>query len=127
MLNNDPNHLPTYFDQCVLLVDVFHFKGKHKVSNIKWGQNCNLYLWPELCTPNRKWCFNSSAAEQANAWFGGYQAIVREMQVDRYEFFLDEMIKHCNRLIVKDLQQRMKWPYSIPREVLLGTAEGVSM
>jgi hypothetical protein len=60
-------------------------------------------------------------------WFGGYQAIVQEMQVDIYEFFLDEMIKHRNRLIIQDLQQRMKWPYSIPREVLLGTAKGVSM
>jgi hypothetical protein len=119
MLNNDDEHLRTYFNQCALPVYIFHFKCKHKENDVECGRNCNPYIWPELRTPDGKWRFNSSAAEQTNAWFGGYQAIVREMQVDRYEFFLDEMIKRRNRLIVDDLQRRLKRPYSIPREVLL--------
>jgi hypothetical protein len=49
------------------------------------------------------------------------------MQMDRYEFFLDKMIKRWNRLIVNDLQRRLKHPYSIPREVLLKGAEDISM
>ena len=77
MLKNDEDdHLRTYFDGCALPVDVFHFKSKHKESDIDCGANCNPYIWPELRTEDGKWRFNSSAAEQANAWFGGYQAIV---------------------------------------------------
>jgi hypothetical protein len=61
-------------------------------------------LFPDL-TEDGKWRFNSSAAEMTNVWFGGYQALVRDMRVDRYNFFLDEMIKHRNRMIVHDLQK----------------------
>lgn len=120
MLKNDEDdHLRTYFDGCALPVDVFHFKSKHKESDIDCGANCNPYIWPELRTEDGKWRFNSSAAEQANAWFGRYQAIVREMSVDRYNFFLDEMIKRRNRLTIKELHKNLKAPYKIPREDLL--------
>jgi hypothetical protein len=100
-------------------VDVFHFKSKHKESNIKCGQHCNPYIWPELRTEDGKWQFNSSAAEQTNAWYGGLLAIVHNMQADRYKFFLDEMIKQWNRMVVKELKCKGKHPYDIPRETLL--------
>lgn len=120
MLNNDDDpYLKHYFDGCALPVDVFHFKCKHKESDEACGRNCNPYIWPELRTAEGKWCFNSSAAEQTNAWFGGFQSMVREMQVDRYEFFLDEMIKRRNRILIKELRRKLKAPYSIPREELL--------
>jgi len=121
MLNNDEDdHLRTYFDNCRLPVDVFHFKSKHKEGDIECGRNCNPYIWPELRTDDGNgWRFNSSAAEQANAWIGGYAAIVREMQVDRYNFFLDEVIKRRNRVLVKELRRKLKAPYFIPREDLL--------
>ncbi|KDQ52939.1 hypothetical protein JAAARDRAFT_183569 [Jaapia argillacea MUCL 33604] len=108
-----------YFDGCALPVDVFHFKCKHKESDTHCAQNCNPYDWEELRTPEGKWRFNSSAAEQANAWFGGFLAIVREMQVDRYNFFLDEMIKRRNRMLVRELDQKGESPYNVPRHVLL--------
>ena len=38
-------------------------------------------MFPDLIV-NDKWRFNSSAAEVTNAWFGGFQSIVREMRVD---------------------------------------------
>lgn len=117
--NDDDDDLRTYFDSCALPVDVFHFKCKHKEQDIECGRNCNPYIWPELRTTDGKWRFNSSAAEQTNAWFGGFSAIVREMQADRYDFFLDKMIKRRNRLIVKDLRRRLKRPHYIPREELL--------
>lgn len=84
MLRNDPDeYLRTYFDNCALPVDVFHFKSKHKEGDVNCSKYCNPALWPQLMNEDGKsWRFNSSAAEQANAWFGGYQAIVREMQVD---------------------------------------------
>lgn len=121
MLKNDTDErLKTYFRDVALPVDVFHFKSKHKESDVECGQNCNPYLWPELRTEDGRWRFNSSAAEQANLWYGGFTVIVRDMQSDRYEFFLDEMIKWRNRMIVKELQRRGKKPYSIPRDELLG-------
>jgi len=114
----DPNK--GYFDSCMLPVDVFHFKSKHKESDKDCGENCNPYLFPELRTSEGAWRFNSSAAEQTNAWFGGFQAIVREMQADRYEFFLDEMIKRRNRILIRELERNGAAPYSIPRSELLG-------
>lgn len=124
MLNNDKDpHLRTYFSHCALPVDVFHFKCKHKESDTTCGLHCNPYLWEELRTnpgtPQEQWHFNSSAAEQANAWMSGYQAIVREMWVERYNFFLDEMVKRQNRIIIKELHCKGHSPYSIPRNVLL--------
>ena len=119
MLRNDTDeHLRTYFDSCALPVDVFHFKSKHKESDIDCGTYCNPYFWPELRTPKGEWRFNSSAAEQTNAWFGGFQAMVREMQADRYDFFLDEMIKRRNRVLIQELKEKGQCPYFIPRSEL---------
>jgi hypothetical protein len=70
-------------------------------------------------TPEGTWCFNSSAAEQVNAWFGGYLAIIREMRVDHFNFFLDEMIRRRNILMLADLKDQGRAPYLIPREHLL--------
>ncbi|KIM77020.1 hypothetical protein PILCRDRAFT_77240 [Piloderma croceum F 1598] len=117
--NNTDEQLRTYFDVIALPVDVFHFKSKHKESDIECGQYCNPYIWPELRTDDGKWRFNSSTAEQANAWYGVFLAIVQDMQADRYEFFLDEMIKQRNRMIVKELKDKGKKPYNIPRGTLL--------
>lgn len=114
---HDPDN--DYFSGCALPVDVFHFKSKHKESDKDCGKYCNPYIWPELRTEDGEWRFNSSAAEQTNAWFGGFQAIVREMSVERYEFFLDEMIKRKNRIIIRDLEARGKSPHIIPHDELL--------
>jgi hypothetical protein len=71
-------------------------------------------MWKELIDEGGKWVFNSSAAEQANVWLGGYLPIVREMLPHRYDFFLDEMIKRRNELLVAKLDQSGKAPYIIP-------------
>ena len=56
----------------------------------------------------------SSIAEQTNGWLGGYQAICREMHVDRYNFFLDEMVRHRNIMtkerLARTKQQPGIWP-----------------
>ena len=122
MLNHEKDlgiDLGHYFDDCALPVDVFHFKCKHKATDIVCGTHCNPYIWPELRTDDGKWRFNSSSAEQTNNWFSKYQAIVREMGVDRYNFFLDEMIKRRNRIIVRELERCHACPYLIPRSELL--------
>ncbi|KAH6871949.1 hypothetical protein BKA70DRAFT_1484028 [Coprinopsis sp. MPI-PUGE-AT-0042] len=121
MLENDPED-KAFFEQCAFPVDVFHFKSKHKEGDSFCNANCNPANWPELRNGN-KWRFNSSAAEQTNVWFGGYQAIMCEMEVTRYEFFLDEMIKCRNRLIIDELEGKSKDPYCIPCEVLLGDSD----
>lgn len=103
-----------HFSHCVLPVDVFHFKCKHKESDVVCGTHCNPYIWPELRTEKGAWRFNSSAAEQANVWLDKFQPIVREMQVDRYNFFLDEVVKRRNQYIVDELRRRGHSPYNIP-------------
>ncbi|KAF7290011.1 hypothetical protein HMN09_01305800 [Mycena chlorophos] len=116
MLRKDED---TYFQKCALPVDVFHFKCKHKESDIECGIYCNPYSYPDLRTPEGEWRFNSSAAEQTNAWYGGFQAIVQEMAAERYDFFLDEMVRRRNIDTINVLRGRGKNPHYIPREILL--------
>lgn len=107
-----------HFKDCALPVDIFHMKSKHKESDDDCNRWCNPARFPSLIVDN-KWRFNSSAAEITNTWFGGFQSMVREMRVDRYNFFLDEMIKRRNRTTVIDLARRHAHPYQIPRIDLL--------
>ncbi|KAF6743134.1 hypothetical protein DFP72DRAFT_994087 [Ephemerocybe angulata] len=106
MLKKDPEDR-AYFAKTALIVDVFHFKSKHKETDMN------------LMTPDGQWRFNSSAAEQANAWFGKYNPIVREMEAVRYSFFLDEMVKEHNRALIAELHAKGKAPYLIPLADLL--------
>lgn len=108
-----------YFSDCGLPVDVFHFDNKHKDSDEFCARWCNPLLWPDLVGPDGHWRFNSSAAEQTNVWFGGYQPIVREMRVERYNFFLDEMIRRRNEMVVQDHRKKGYEPHLIPRKELL--------
>jgi hypothetical protein len=71
-----------YFDCCTLPVNVFHIKAKHQESDQFCSHWCNPAQFPDLMQGG-KWCFNSSAAEMTNVWFGGYLAVVWDMQVDR--------------------------------------------
>jgi hypothetical protein len=127
----------TYFEYVALPVDVFHFKSKHKESDEYCGRNCNPALWSDLMdSTTGKWVFNSSAAEQANLWFGGFRAITRLMRRDRfvalwpqvyytinwklrYNFFLDEVIMARNISRQSELERMGHAPYAIPREALL--------
>jgi hypothetical protein len=107
-----------YFSACALPVDVFHFKCKHKESDDFCAQHCNPAQWPELMIRD-EWRFNSSAAEQTNAWYGNFISIVREMAPFRYNFFLDEMVRRRNLFTANELSKRGFQPYLIPRDALL--------
>ncbi|TFK80894.1 hypothetical protein K466DRAFT_503083 [Polyporus arcularius HHB13444] len=100
----------TWFDNVGMPVDVFHHKSKHKISDTFCQEHCNPANYAEMKTPDGKWYFNSSAAEQCLRWFGGYAAIVREMLPVKYDFFLDEMILRRNRIIRAQLERRGKYP-----------------
>ena len=95
----------SYFDRCIMPVDAFHAKTKHKESNTFCNQHCNAARWPALFDSHDRWIFNSSAAEMTNAWVGGFQAMVREMRAARYGFLLDEVMKWRNRLTVEELSR----------------------
>lgn len=101
-----------------LVVDVFHFSRKHKQTDIHCQTYCNPSNYPELMGSEGTWTFNSSAAEQVNAWFGGFQSIVREMSPERYGFYLDEMIAIRNRFIVGELERKGHKPHVVPLSVL---------
>ncbi|KAJ3770157.1 hypothetical protein FB446DRAFT_790719 [Lentinula raphanica] len=103
-----------YFRGTMLPVDVFHFKSKHKESDEFCQKHCNPAQWTELVGDDGEWIFNSSAAEQSNVWIGGYQAILRDMLAHNFDFFLDEMIKRRNMVLVAKLRQEGKAPYRIP-------------
>ncbi|KZT07866.1 uncharacterized protein LAESUDRAFT_736147 [Laetiporus sulphureus 93-53] len=80
-------------------VDVFHAINKHKDSDAFCQMHCNPAGFPELYDEHNQWTFNSSAAEQANVWFGKFQSITREMTKSHYNFFLDEMINIRNAFL----------------------------
>ena len=96
-------------------MNIFHFKSEHKEFYIECGWHRNPYICPELCTANGNWQFNLSAAEQTNTWYGHFLAIVHNIQADQCKFFLDDMIKWQNRMVVMELKCKGKLPYNIPR------------
>ncbi|KAJ6619830.1 hypothetical protein B0H10DRAFT_1124062 [Mycena sp. CBHHK59/15] len=110
----------SYFDNVGLPVDVFHFKCKHTIRDGFCQVNCNPAQFLELIGENDKWVFNSSAAEQANVWFGKFQNTVQEMPVLRFNFFLDEMISIRNEKIVQDLRKSGRKPHFQDEAMLRG-------
>ncbi|KAJ3793389.1 hypothetical protein GGU11DRAFT_691873 [Lentinula aff. detonsa] len=103
-----------HFCGTMLPVDVFHFKSKHKESDEFCQKHCNPSQWTELVGEDGEWVFNSSAAEQSNVWSGGYQAILRDMLPHNFNFFLDEMIKRRNEVLIAKLRCEGRAPYCIP-------------
>lgn len=100
-------------------VDVFHFRTKHKTTDTHCQLYCNPAAFPELIDEeNGKWKINTSVCEQTNSWIGGYQAIVRDMEATRFNFYLDEVIKRRNRYIVQELYRKGHYPWNIPSETL---------
>jgi hypothetical protein len=49
------------------------------------------------------------------------------MPVERFNFFLDEMIKRRNQILVRDLRKKGKAPGNILREILLTDDEDSEM
>ena len=68
-------------------------------------------MYPDLFNENDKWIFNSSAAEQANAWIVRFRPIVRDMLQHCFDFFLDEMIFLRNETLVAKLSHMEKGPH----------------
>jgi hypothetical protein len=87
-----------------MCVDVWHFLNKHAVSHRFCQEHCNPADFPELMGPDGKWFFNTSIAEQTNVWLGGYHSMCREMLPVKYNFFLDEMIRLRNEIVVAKLK-----------------------
>lgn len=106
---NDP-----YFKSVGLSVNVFHFQCKHSIKDAWCQEHCNPAHFDELQDINGNWLFNSSIAEQTNVWFGGYHSICCEILVDRYVFFLDEMILKKNRLTKAKLHAEGRCPGNWP-------------
>ena len=104
------------FKHTAFPVDVFHAVNKHKASDELCNTHCNPALFPDLYDIEaQKWVFNSSAAEQTNVWYGKFLPVVREMSQVHFNFFLDEMIKQKDRILIDDLEKRGHLPWSIPR------------
>ena len=105
-VKNDPD-----FDNVGLTLDVFHFENKHEDSDEFCHAHCDPSKFPELRGEDGKaWFLNTSIAEQTNIWLGGFHSICREMSVDKYEFFLDEMIMMQNRRTKEKLAEDNQGP-----------------
>jgi hypothetical protein len=52
-------------------------------------------------------------------WFGRFQPIVRELRVDRFNFFLDQVILIHNENLLQDLTRKGKNTFNFGRETLL--------
>jgi hypothetical protein len=103
----------THFKDTALPVDVFYFSTKHKETDTLCQRYCNPAAFPELLQDG-KWRFNTSICKQTNVWLAGYLAILRDMEATRYNFFLDEMIKHRNRHTIHELEKKGRLPWNIP-------------
>lgn len=112
------NHLQSTNDPLLKVVgfpvNAFHFDCKHKKTDVVCQEHCNPRKCPELIDVDGTWYFNSSKCEQLNVWLGGYHAILREMNADRYEFLLDELIMRKNKLLKVKLERDGHLPGYIP-------------
>jgi hypothetical protein len=99
-----------WFKGVGMCVDAWHFRNKHAVTHTYCQLNCNLALYPELMDSFSGWFFNTSIAEQTNAWLGGYHSMCREMLPAKFDFFLDEMIRLRNIETVKRLYREGRHP-----------------
>ena len=93
-----------------MCIDVWHFLNKHKMTHQYCQENCNPIQFLELLNDSGKWFFNTSVAEQINAWLQGYHSIVLEMLPDKFDFFLDEMIRQRNVAQLKKLENQGQNP-----------------
>ncbi|KAG1722148.1 hypothetical protein EDB19DRAFT_1835134 [Suillus lakei] len=109
-----------FFKNIGLSVDMFHFNCKHSKADTFCQEDCNPAAFPELTGDNGTWYFNSSACEQANAWFGKYNPITWGMRPEKYDFFLDEMITCRNEVTLEKLKKGKCKPSTWP---LLNTFE----
>jgi hypothetical protein len=89
----------SWFSDMGMYVDVWHF---HPAD------------FPELMAPDGKWFFNTSVAEQTNVWLGGYHSMCREMLPVKFTFFLDEMIRLRNEIVVAQLKAEGADPRRAP-------------
>ena len=101
-----------------LPVDVFHATTKHKDTDEFCKMYCNPAGFYELYNEASEWIFNSSAAEQANVWFGQFLRVVREMHELHYNFFLDEMIGIYNDYRVQTQTRKGLRPRLVPEQEL---------
>lgn len=92
-------------DRVALVVDVFHFSG-HKRSHVECQEFCSPFVYPVLKSDDGSWLFNSSAAEQANSWFGRFQSRVKEMNVIRSVNNTDCSLGSNDRLQIQLLFRR---------------------
>lgn len=95
-----------WFSGIGMCVDAWHFRNKHAVTHTYCQLNCNPAKYPELMDDSGGWYFNTSVAEQTNAWMGGYHSICREMLPEKFNFFLDEMIRLRNIEVIRRLHQQ---------------------
>lgn len=98
---------------------MFHFKSKHAEDDLECSLKCNPAAFPELYNEDDEWRFNSSICEQTNVWVNGFQSILSDMEVTRFNFYLDEMIKRRNWFVVSELQRKGAHPRLIPVDQLL--------
>ena len=108
-VKNDPD-----FDNVGLAVNVFHFENKYADSDEFCHAHCDPSKFPDLRGEDGKaWFFNTSIAEQTIVWLGGFHSICCEMSVDKYKFFLDEVIMMWNRRtkekLAKDNREPTLW------------------
>ena len=93
-----------------MCVNVWHFLNKHKVMHEFCQLNCNPVMYPELQDDDGNWFFNMSVAEKTNTWLGEYNSIIWEMLPDKYDFFLDEMIRLRNIEVLQRLEKEGQCP-----------------
>ena len=97
-----------------MCVEAFYLWTKHKAIDTFCCTQCDPKNYPDLINPDGSWYFNSSIAEQMNVWLGGYHAIVWEMLLVKYNFFLDEMIACHNQALVLKMKMDRLVPQHAP-------------
>jgi hypothetical protein len=102
------------------IVDTYHYIN-HRAEDEMCRKYCNpaplngsapnlvVVEHDRLGHPHYKRAFNTQACEQLNAWIGGFDTIVKKMNVGNFDWFMHVMLfTHTLVVIEKQMEKRMK-------------------
>ena len=107
-----------HFEHVGMVVDRYHFGAKHKITDAHCRKNCDPAMFPDLKDSSGAPRFATSMGETTNAWFVKHDTIVRGMQSDRAQFYIDEVIRLKNEAIKRLCERRGYQPRNTELAIL---------
>eukprot|EP00457_Paulinella_chromatophora_P009818 gb/GEZN01009894.1/.p1 GENE.gb/GEZN01009894.1/~~gb/GEZN01009894.1/.p1 ORF type:complete len:336 (-),score=26.27 gb/GEZN01009894.1/:280-1230(-) len=108
-LLGDPVRLAEWEDS-IWAVDDWHLRKGHDDGDMVCAGYCDWERYPELHGADGKCVFNTSAAEQHNAWVRGFSSLLSQWSVGNSLAYLTRLLIQRNRTLIERQEGRGKNP-----------------